>query len=242
MNNIKNIDLKKHPLASTDNTEELKLYFYRVMHDIKAPIASMVGLIRLTKMKTQDRESLAFLEEIENHFKLLEMEISSSLMNGIIPVESINSDGVDFEKMVTEVISLLTFSKKSENVHFHTSIIQRKKFNINRQLVFSILQNIIYNSMKHGCNPDQEVLNIYINIVQQNEFLKMEIKDDGRGISEKYKKQLLEKFIPGNAFLMKGNGLGLYIIKKNVDKLNGELVVHSEKNRGTKFEICIPEV
>lgn len=242
MEKIKNVELKRSLLASQNKQEELKLYFYRVMHDIKAPIASMVGLIRLTRMKTKNKESLLFLEEIENHFKLLESDISSSLKNGIIFNENLDSDAVDFKKMVSEVISLLTFSKKSENVHFHTSVIQTKKFNINRQLVFSILQNIIYNSMKHGCNSGQEVLHIYINIVQQNEFLKMEIKDDGRGISENTKKQLFETFSAGNDLLMKGNGLGLYIIKKNVDKLNGQLVVHSEKSRGTKFEICIPEV
>ena|SRR6218665_332024 len=221
--------------------EELKSYYYRVIHDIKAPIISIIGLVKLSKVKAKDKKTQDFFEEIENYFRQLETEITSSLKSGLIFSENIGTDKVDFNDTLTEVIHLLSYARKMNNVHFHTRISQKKPFNTNRQLMFSILQNIIDNAVKHGRITEGQELNIHVSIKQQKSFIKLKIDDDGKGISESTKKQLFETTGNENDLLMKGNGLGLYIIKKCVDKLNGHLSISRQKGGGTSFEICIPE-
>jgi signal transduction histidine kinase len=222
--------------------EELKLYFYRVIHDIKSPICSMVSLIRLTKSKIKDKESQGFLNEIENCFNLLNIEISSSLRNEIVFSETISSTPLNLETVLFEVINILTFSRNLSNVKIHPIVIQTKDFRINRQLLFSILQNILDNAIKHGRNSESDRLNIYINITQLDGYIRIEATDDGIGMTEKTKLSLFEKFNTDESILTKGSGLGLYLIKKSVEKLNGQIFIDSDKNKGTRFEILIPEL
>jgi signal transduction histidine kinase len=228
------IELKKQQ-------EELKLYFYRVIHDIKSPICSMVSLIRLTKTKIKDKESQGFLNEIENCFNLLNIEISASLKNEIVFSENISSSPLNLETILFEVINILTFSRNLSNVKIFPAVIKNNDFRINRQLFFSILQNVLDNSIKHGRDSESDKLNIHINITQFDGYVKIEAIDDGIGMSEKIKSNLFEEFNTDDNILTKGSGLGLYLIKKSVEKLNGKMVIESEKNRGTRFEILIPE-
>lgn len=221
--------------------EELKSYYYRIIHDIKAPIVSIIGLVKLSKVEAKDKKTKDFFEEIESYFRQLETEITSSLKSGLIFSENIAVDEVDFQETLAEVIHLLSYARKMDNVHFHIQVSQKKEFRTNRQLIFSILQNIIDNAVKHGRVTEDQDLNIQVNIRQQKSFIKLIIDDDGKGISESTKRKLFEGSGSENDLLMKGNGLGLYIIKKCVDKLNGHLSISPKKSGGTSFEICIPE-
>jgi signal transduction histidine kinase len=221
--------------------EELRLFYYRVIHDIKAPIASMIGLVNITKTKIKDKESQDFFNEIEKYFRLLETEIFSSLKNGAFYGESTNAVPVDFSEIIEEIHNLLSHSRSMNNIYFHKTIKQSRNFNINRQFLFSILQNIIDNSIKHGRNSDNVGMNIIIKIKQLEESVLIEIEDDGNGISENTKKKLFSDLNSMNDLLFKGNGLGLFIIKKTVEKLKGTLSIDQKNNRGTKFTIQIPE-
>lgn len=222
--------------------EELKLYFYRVIHDIKSPICSMVSLIRLTKTKIKDKESQEFLNEIENCFNLLNIEITSSLKNEIVFSESISAATVNLETVLFEVINILTFSRDLSNIKIYPKVVQTKDFKTNRQLFFSILQNILDNAIKHGRNSESDKLNIYLNITQLGEHVKIEATDNGVGITEKTKLSLFEKFNNQDNILVKEGGLGLYLIKKSVEKLNGKISIKSKKGKGTRFKILIPEL
>lgn len=241
MNEIKDLTLRNSLIESKNNEEELKSYYYRVIHDIKAPIASIIGLVTLTQIETKNKKSQAFLKEIENHFRSLETEISASLRNGLIFNENLSSEEVDFKEILSEVIKLLTFSRKLDAIHFRIEIKQSRNFKINRQLIFSIFQNIIDNSIKHGRDSDEKELNMRIRIKQLKRSIKIEVEDDGKGVSENIKAKLFEKFNSSNDLLLIGSGLGLYIIKKSVDKLNGQLIIDSKHGKGTKFMISIPE-
>jgi signal transduction histidine kinase len=221
--------------------EELKMFYHRIIHDIKAPIASMIGLVRISKTKMKDKESQEFFNEIENYFRLLETEIFSSLKHGAFYSKDLEAVPVDFDEIIGEIQKLLSYSRSMSKVHFHRSIKQTRPFRINRQLVFSILQNIIDNALKHGRDSDSEELNIHISILQSKSSILIKVEDDGKGISENTKKKLFSNLDMSNDLLFKGNGLGLFIIRKTVEKLNGTLSIDPKETKGTRFTITLPE-
>lgn len=241
MNVLENAHLEEVSTELKRQQEELKLYFYRVIHDIKAPICSLVSLVRLTKSQIKDKESQQFLTEMENYFNLLNIEISSSLKNNIVFSENIQTERVNIETVLFEVVNILTFSRDLTKVRITPIVDKLKDFRTNRQLVFSILQNIIDNAIKHGRHSDNDQINITIKISQEGNYLKIDAIDDGIGMTEKTKQSLFEKFNSNDHLLTKGNGLGLYLIRKSIDKLNGEITIVSEQNKGTCFTILIPE-
>ncbi|MFL5765039.1 MAG: sensor histidine kinase [Bacteroidia bacterium] len=221
--------------------EEVRLFYHRVIHDIKAPIASMMSLVKMSKSKIKNKECQVFLTEIEDHFRLLETEILSSLRNAAFYGKSIETNPVDFSDLISDVQKLLAYSRSIDKIKFHKSIRQTRPFNINRQLIFSIFQNIIDNSIKHGrLSEDSEMsINIHVKLLKRNVLI--EIEDDGRGISENTKQKLFSRLDASNDLLFKGNGLGLFIIKKTIEKLNGAMSIDQINGKGTKFTILIPE-
>jgi signal transduction histidine kinase len=241
MNPEGTLHLKNEIANSLIKQEELKLFYHRIIHDIKAPIASMIGLVNISKMKIKDKESQDFFNEIEKYFRLLETEIFSSLKNGAFYGENVDATPVDFSEIVSEVHKLLSYSRSMNKIYFHKVIKQSRYFNINRQLIFSILQNIIDNSIKHGRDSESEELNINIQVKQLRRSILIEVEDDGKGISENTKRKLFSDLDSTNDLLFKGNGLGLFIIKKTVEKLNGTLSIDKINGKGTKFTILIPE-
>jgi signal transduction histidine kinase len=215
--------------------------FYRVVHDIKAPIASLIGLVSLTKSIVKGKPAKAYLTDIERHFRMLEKDLFASLNEGLKLMDCSQDKFVDFKKVVGEVIQLFAFSPGAETVYFRTFIKQNRKFRANRLLIFSVLQNIVDNAIRHGRDSMQKELTITINITQQKSAFKIVVQDDGKGITRIEKLNGTKDEFSSKA-VKHGNGLGFYIIEKSIKKLNGTLVVVNRPGHGVKYVICIPEV
>ena len=102
-----------------------------------------------------------------------------------------------------------------------------------RHILFNLLSNAIKFSPENG--------KISISSQLDKKVLLLSIKDDGIGISDVDQKHLFERFFRGrNAGNIQGTGLGLHIVSKYVEFLNGTIDFSSEENKGTTFTIVIP--
>jgi signal transduction histidine kinase len=101
----------------------------------------------------------------------------------------------------------------------------------------NILINLISNAIKFS--PENSI--IVIESVSVNESIAISVKDNGIGISDEDKKHLMERFYRGsNAINIQGTGLGMHIVSKYVERLNGKLEFESQLNCGTEFKIMLP--
>lgn len=101
-----------------------------------------------------------------------------------------------------------------------------------------ILGNLIENAFYSFNSVTQEQNFIHISIVQDDAFLYLAVEDNGCGMRENIQEKVLEK-----GFSTKGedgNGLGLYLIKRTVDRVNGNLTFTSREGEGTSIELVIP--
>jgi signal transduction histidine kinase len=104
-------------------------------------------------------------------------------------------------------------------------------------LIRIILQNLLENSIAF-CTEDSPV--IHLSAYEKNSEVVFEVKDNGQGIEPDYLDRVFEMYFRANEH-SKGNGLGLYIVKKTVQKLNGRVELESSTNKGTTIRVFFPQ-
>jgi signal transduction histidine kinase len=106
-----------------------------------------------------------------------------------------------------------------------------------KKLIRQIFLNLISNAVKF--TPEHS--NIYVKLNSNKETYEAEIRDEGIGIPEEDLCNIFEPFIRAkNAGEVKGSGLGLSIVKRAVELLNGKIEVTSKLNEGTTFKVLLP--
>ncbi len=106
----------------------------------------------------------------------------------------------------------------------------------------SLLKHIVLNLVSNASKFSPEASIIEIKTESKNGELTLSVKDQGIGISPEDQKHLMERFFRGtNATNIQGTGLGLHIVAKYAELLNGTIKCKSELNKGTEFLITFEE-
>ncbi len=105
-------------------------------------------------------------------------------------------------------------------------------------LDLSLLRNIMINLISNASKFSTENASIYVNSHVEGDKVFIDIRDEGLGIADEDKKHLFERFFRGkNVINIQGTGLGLHIVSKYVELMNGTIEVDSELEKGTKFNL-----
>lgn len=229
--------LKKTNQELSKRNAELDNFVYSVSHDLRAPIASVLGLINLAKKDRDAKMRDTYLDMINNsalqqdHFikEILDQSRNSRL--------DIRREEIYFEPLIDETFNHLRFASSNEKaVERIISIDQDRPFFSDRWRLKVILNNIISNSIRYR-NGKDPVIRVRVNVDENKATLAIE--DNGKGIAKEH---------IGNVYKMfyratddgPGSGLGLYIVKEAVEKLNGIIKIDSKEGEGTTVRLEIP--
>lgn len=215
-----------------------------VAHDLKSPLNQIKGLVSIIKMTTPDMN-----EEAVNCLNLIE---SSALrLNGmiskILDIEAIEAQTLNLNiqpLQITENLNLiverfkLDAHNKQINLHFSSST--SASVNADPSYFYQIFENLLSNAIKFS--PIKK--NIYITVSESDGRLTTSVKDEGPGLTEEDKKKLFNKYQKLSA-KPTGNesstGLGLSIVKKFVESMNGKIWCESELGSGATFFVQLPK-
>jgi signal transduction histidine kinase len=143
----------------------------------------------------------------------------------------------DLEELVQNVFDDLKFST-TEALSLFIHLEGEANVTLDRARVNVLLKNIIGNSVKYKrSGTDAE---IHVGITNSENRVIIEIADNGEGIAEEHLERIFDMFFRGTSNSV-GTGLGLYICKEIVNKMNGTIQVTSKKNVGTKMIISLPQ-
>lgn len=225
-----------HKLSKANG--ELDEFVYRASHDLRAPVASVLGLINLSKEE-------ANIKKVKEYIDLKEVSVLKldSLIRDIIQFSRnshlrINTDEINFDEIIKESLE--------SHKHFQAAAKIKKTFDINIKSPFSsdkfrleiIMDNLISNAIRYAnLDQDQPILNVSIETDPDNATIC--VSDNGVGIAEEQMEKIFEMFHRGTDDNT-GSGLGLYIVKETVDKLDGKITVESSPKEGCKFRITVP--
>lgn len=223
-------------IVQKKNTE-LDSFFYRVSHDLKGPISSLLGLNALIEKEYFDEEVLKYF----NMYKKLSMRIDTIVMD-LINITRISSHEIvpvqiDFMQLIEECIHSYSYFDNFERIEFRIEVEEAIDFKSEWVIVNTILQNLIENSIKYIRSGTKKPY-VRIQVYTEGNLLYMKVTDNGQGISEEYHERIYEMFFRANNKAA-GSGLGLYILKRAVERLQGKVTLRSKPGKGTTFTVCI---
>ncbi len=218
---------------------ELDKFVYRASHDLRAPLSSMLGLVKLLELEDlspKNTEYLSFIKKSINKLDNFIAQIVDYSRNSRI---AIAPELVDLEEMLQKTFENLQFMPQASRIQQEVNIqLPNKKMVVDVFRLEIILNNLISNAFRYA-NTSQEVPFVSVNIFLENNYLVFEIKDNGQGIEEKHFPKIFDMFYRATD-QNTGSGLGLYIVKEAVDTLKGSIQLTSTYRKGTTFVVKIP--
>lgn len=223
---------------------ELDAFIYRASHDFRAPIASINGLINLAKMEVQDETALGFLNEIRKVVGKTDNMLHKLLMINLInryTTETILNP-VDFDAILANLSEAFRKQLDEHQVFMEVDVEEDLRYLADPELIQIIFYNMLENSIAYRTQhvAVAPFIKIKVQDVKDDNCIQITFSDNGIGIPNKYYRKVFRMFFRGNEMATQGNGLGLYVVKKAVQKLKGRINVESEVNKFTNFHIFLP--
>ena len=233
--------VKERTLALEEALSELDHFFYRASHDFRGPLTTLMGLVGVSKSYNLSDEANNLFHQVNITAKKLDQMVKKlqavSFLGDIENLESAQKIELTTEinRIATDVIK----NKSFDNINYNCDI---KIETSNESVVFyplileMCLSNLIENSIVF--NNSKEI-KIYIKAVVTNTQLIISINDNGIGISEDQQGNIFNMF-QRTSQTSTGNGLGLYVVKKAIELLNGQIQFKSETRKGSTFKLIFP--
>ncbi len=224
-----------------EGVEKLDRFNSDVSHELKTPLTVIKGEIELSLMK--DRPKEYYQESLQTiNFEINQME---KIINNLLLLTKYTKTNITktFETIHLDAILLniiYNYDKqlKNKNIDLKIKTIENIKMNANQVLIESIFSNLIDNAIKYS--PKNTNITISLFKDEYDEKLHFIIEDEGIGIKKEELPYITDKFYridDSRSKKIDGFGLGLSIVKNGIELHNGELLVDSEINIGTKIEV-----
>lgn len=225
-------DLKK-------SNKELDNFVYRVSHDIRAPLSSVLGLVNLMEMENDTNKLKQYLKMATQSINKLDGFVKDILDYSRNSRMEVECKAIDFNKLVGNTMGELKYIKNADRIKIIPDIKLKRTYYNDPNRLNIIFRNLFSNAIK------------YQNLYNTDPFLKIEIRsekngiiiivsDNGVGIAAKESSKVFEMFYRGSD-LSNGSGIGLYIVKETVEKLNGYIKLETKLGKGTSFIIELPD-
>jgi len=208
-------------------------------HEFRTPLSTILSSISLvSKYNGGD-------EKIDKHVHRIKSAVTNMtlILNDFLSAEKLDEGKVflrkeklDLEALTTEILNEIKgILKKGQTLDYsHEGNVEAFT---DKQMIRNILLNLISNAIKFS--PENKSIRLHTAV--SDELIRIDIEDQGIGIPDEEKEHLFERFFRAkNVTNIQGTGLGLNIVVKYLETMNGTIDCKSEINKGTTFTITIP--
>lgn len=210
-------------------------------HEFRTPLSTILSSISLVN-KYNDGD-----EKIERHVNRIKSAVTNMtlILNDFLSAEKLEEGKVfvraekfNIHTLVEEILLELNgILKPGQKLNYEHS--GNTDVELDKQMIRNILLNLVSNAIKFS--PENKTVSVISNLT--NSHLTLTVKDEGLGIPKDEQEHLFQRFFRAkNVTNIQGTGLGLNIVSKYLEAMNGEIEFESELNIGTKFQLKIPLV
>lgn len=214
--------------------KELDTFLYKTSHDIRGPIATLMGLTNLTIIENQNGRIFNYLKEIDHTAKNL-----NEVIGRLTTISHINSQPIKIEKIHLSSFLEEIIDRFDKNYQESNSITLNSDLPVHiysdKILLIYIIENLIDNAFKFR-DPNEHNPCIRIN-VSMKKYLIIEIEDNGIGIPKQFTQKIFDLFFVANE-KTRGSGIGLYQAMMAAERLNGTIKVKNP-SKPTVFSVII---
>lgn len=218
-------------------------FVYVIAHELSNPIFTVSSYLDMVLEGSYGKISGAMKTPIATALSVSKQ--LSVLVSDLLEVLRSESGQMKFDltpvnipPIVSDIVKELSIKAKSKNIKLHYEETKLPYVNTNEVKIKEVFINLIDNAIKYS----PEGKNVYIRHAFLKDKVITEIQDEGFGMSKMEREHLFEKFYrirTDETKEISGTGLGLFIVKALIEKMDGEIWVDSEKGKGTTFSFAI---
>ncbi len=247
---VANLSVKNEERARQAEVEQMKneaksRFLSNMSHDIRTPLNGIIGMLDIIKAKGYDPETLKYaLHNIEvstNYLETLANDVLdlNELDNGKI---ALSEQSIDLYEFIDDVSSLLMSKIKNSGISYSTDCdrISHRYVLGSTVHLHRILVNLITNAIKY--NRKKGSIKVAVEEINGGGTFSFSVADTGVGMTEEFQKHMFNAFEQeqsGARSKHQGYGLGLSIVKRLVDAMNGKIEVKSKKGEGSTFTVTL---
>jgi signal transduction histidine kinase len=220
------------------SNEELDRFVYSTSHDLRAPLASVLGLISISD-KTDN------VDEIKRYLNMMQQRVNSldHFIKDITDYSRNNRMHVNLTKiklysLAQEIWESLRFTPGADTIKFQVNVPLELEVETDPTRLRTILSNLISNAIRYHDHRKENKF-IQLSIQQTEQSFALHIEDNGQGIDPQYQKKIFDMFFRAHEN-SQGSGLGLYIVKETITKLSGSIQLQSVPSQGSTFTVKFP--
>ena len=221
--------------------KNLEQFSYIISHNLRSPVANILGLISLLQEENIPAETLDY---INNSINLSANKLDEVIkdLNDILQVKNNVTEIkelVNFKNLASDIYVSIENLIKKENATITSNFSEVEEMMTIKSYLHSIFYNLVSNSLKYR----QRHVPLLIEITSQliNNKIVLLFKDNGLGIDlEKQNNMVFGLYKRFHANYAEGKGVGLFMVKTQVETIGGSINIISEVNKGTVFRIEFP--
>ncbi len=235
---LRNADLSEANSELIKHNNELRQFSYTISHNLRGPVASLLGLTHLIKSEELNTESKEIFDHISSSAKRLDTIIKDlnkiiDIRNDIFKIRQKTSLSHEIEQIKLVLKNEIALHKLKLQVNLNElAYIYSVK-----PMIHSILYNLISNAIKY--RAPERLLTLTIQAFDSAEYYKITVEDNGLGIDLTKHRDNIFKLYKRFHHHTEGKGIGLYLVKLQAEALGGNIEVESELNKFTRFTLTI---
>ncbi|WP_431603349.1 sensor histidine kinase [Clostridium beijerinckii] len=238
--------LKKSEEMKIEYEENRKALIANISHDLKTPITSINGYIEalVDGVVTSPDKVNNYLNIIHNNTTYINNLIDDLFLFSKLDMQKLdfNFEIVKFKAFMSDLMEEFDFVLKEKDIEFkfEDRLSEEVEINIDGKRIYQVIRNVIGNAIKYGRQKDSI---IKVELSNNNEWIKIEIKDNGAGIPEDKLSNIFNRFYRIDTERTKdfmSTGLGLAIAKEMVEAHGGKIYASSIMGKGSTFTIELP--
>jgi signal transduction histidine kinase/DNA-binding response OmpR family regulator len=240
---------EKFQLAKVKELNEIKASFYQnVTHEFRTPLTVISGMIQELKGKLQPKlnsDTDKMISSIQRNSKLL-----LGLVNDLLEVAKMNQSSKQLNIKQEDIVGYLRYIVQSMESYATTKEIRLQfvseiitlEMGFDEEKLRQVIYNLISNAIKFS--KDNQEVNIFLRKEKyaNQEGIIISVQDRGMGITKEDIPFVIDRFYQGghqNKNII-GSGIGLSIVKKWIDLMNGKIWVESVVSKGTLMKVFLP--
>ncbi len=224
--------------------EELEALVQMVVHDLKSPVLTIAGLIRVLKKRRAgqagDDKQGRILDQLSESSETLEIFLKELLDGLAAEAAQLQPAPISLHEAVTEVLGRQREAIEEKNVRIDVQIPDSlPKVHADEHRLKQVLDNLVTNSIRYmGHTSDPR---IRIEATHNKDVVITSISDTGIGIPAEFQAKIFERFFRApDTGVKTGSGLGLFIVKRIIENHGGTVALESEEAKGTTFRFTLP--
>ncbi len=210
-------------------------------HEFRTPLSGILTSATLIGKYTTEGQ-----DKIKKHLKTIKMMVNhlNNILDDFMSLERIETGDIhykfsyfSFNKLMKEIIKKATLLLKEGQSINYSPCKSCPKIYQDKKIIQIIITNLLFNAIKYS--PENTPIDI---TVISGKYVTIEISDKGLGIPQKDQKNVFKRFFrASNVSHLQGTGIGLNIVKANLEALGGTIFFRSKENEGTTFIVKLPK-